>query len=57
MLNYSCIAESEDLSALNTEEVDKAEWFTLEDARKNIKPDSLAERFLLSHLKAISEQR
>ncbi|MDD6490026.1 MAG: NUDIX domain-containing protein [Clostridia bacterium] len=48
MLNFSCIAESESLAALNTDEVDFAQWFSFDDAKINIKPDSLAQRFLFS---------
>ena len=32
------------------EEVDSWQWFTLEDARKNIRPGSLAEAFLDGYL-------
>lgn len=49
MLNFSCIATSEDLSKM-TKEVDKAQWFTFEEARENILPDSLAQRFLIAFL-------
>ncbi len=50
MLNYSCTVENESLEHLNTVEVDKAQWFTNEQARQNIMPNSLAERFLLNYL-------
>ncbi len=50
MLNFSCVAGSEGLEGLNTEEVDKAEWFTFDQARKAIRPGSLAEEFLLHFL-------
>ena len=49
MLNYSCVAKSEDLSGM-TKEVDKAEWYTFEEAKKNILHPSLAEDFLLTFL-------
>ncbi|MGN0470105.1 MAG: NAD(+) diphosphatase [Acutalibacteraceae bacterium] len=48
MLNFLCIADSESLAALNTDEVDYAQWFSLDDAKSNIKPNSLAQRFLFS---------
>lgn len=48
MLNFSCVVNDESLEGLNTEEVDKAEWFSINDAVKNIKPNSLAQRFLKS---------
>lgn len=53
MLNYTCVSDSEDLSGLNTEEVDKARWFSFENAAKEIRPDSLAERFLLYYLNSL----
>jgi NAD+ diphosphatase len=49
MNNFSCIAESEDLSGV-TKEVDVATWFTIAEAKENIKHGSLAEKFLLSYL-------
>lgn len=49
MLNFSCVAASEDLSQM-TKEVDKAQWFTFKEARENILPDSLAQRFLIAFL-------
>lgn len=48
MLNFLCVAESESLSALNTDEVDFAKWFLFDDAKNNIKKNSLAQRFLFS---------
>ena len=45
MLNFVCVAESEDLSHM-TDEVDKARWFTIEEAKENIFHGSLAEKFL-----------
>jgi NAD+ diphosphatase len=45
MLNFVCYVKDECLDGM-TEEVDHAEWFTIEEARKNIKEDSLAQRFL-----------
>ncbi len=49
MLNFSCVAESEDLSHTN-DEIDNAAWFSFNDAVQKIKPDSLAENFLLYFL-------
>lgn len=45
MLNFACVADSEDLSGM-TKEVDSAKWFTFEEALKNIKQGSLAHFFL-----------
>lgn len=45
ILNFSCVAVNEDLSGVTTE-VDLAQWFTIEDAKTNIKQNSLAQQFL-----------
>lgn len=50
MLNFSCVADSEALSGVNTEEVDTAEWFSFQQAKEKIRPESLAKRFLLDFL-------
>lgn len=50
MLNFSCTAESDDLSGINNQEIDLAQWFTREQAKCAIKPDSLAQKFLLHFL-------
>ena len=49
MVNFSCVAEGEDLSGTN-EEIDSAAWYSLEEAKTAIKPGSLAEKFLLHYL-------
>ena len=54
MLNFTCIADSDSLEGLNTKEVDKAQWFTFEQAKAEIRPDSLARRFLLAYLSDIA---
>lgn len=51
--NFLCVIDSEDLSDLNTQEVDFAKWFTFEEAFHNVKPGSLAQQFLHSYLKSI----
>lgn len=50
MLNFYCTVDREELSHLNDEEVDRAEWFSHKDAEKNIMNNSLAQRFLLNFL-------
>lgn len=50
ILNYCCVVDSEDLSNIN-HEIDKADWFSIHEAKNVIKKDSLAERFLLNALK------
>lgn len=49
MLNFSCVVANEDLSGM-TKEVDRAQWFSLEEAKEAIMPNSLAKRFLLAFL-------
>ncbi len=50
MINFVCIASDADLSLIDREEVDHAEWFSFDQARKNIKHHSLAEKFLVYYL-------
>ncbi len=54
MLNFSCVAESESLEHLNRQEVDQAAWFTFDEAKQAIRPQSLAEQFLLHFLEGNS---
>lgn len=49
MLNFSCVADSEDLSGM-TKEVDRAAWYSLEEAPRVIAQNSLAQRFLNAFL-------
>lgn len=49
MLNFSCVADSEDLSGM-TDEVDRAAWYTLEEAPQAIVQNSLAQQFLMAFL-------
>ena len=42
--------DSEDLSQVSDWEVDKAQWFSFEEAITQVKPDSLAQRFLNNFL-------
>ena len=48
MLNYA--ARVKDMPVNPNWEVDKWLWFTREEARKNIRPASLAEQFLTGYL-------
>lgn len=50
MLNFSCVAATQDLSYM-TDEVDKAKWFSFAEAKEAIAPNSLAQKFLLEFLK------
>ncbi|MGM9630781.1 NAD(+) diphosphatase [Butyricicoccus sp.] len=45
MLNFSCVADSDDLSGI-TDEIDRAAWFPLEEASQAIAQNSLAQAFL-----------
>jgi len=51
MINFSCVADTEDLSGM-TKEVDKAQWYAFDEAQKAIKQGSLAHEFLLNFLKS-----
>ena len=51
IFNYCCVVDSEDLSHIN-HEIDKADWFSINEAKTAIKKGSLAEKFLLNALKA-----
>jgi NAD+ diphosphatase len=53
MLNYSCIIDENSRMVLNAE-VDDAQWFSFEEAKKNIKQGSLAQTFLLEYLGGMS---
>ena len=48
MLNFTVVLESKELHC--NEEIDSYAWFTLEQARENIKKNSLAQAFLLGYL-------
>ncbi|OAB25489.1 NTP pyrophosphohydrolase [Paenibacillus macquariensis subsp. defensor] len=52
MLNYLSVAHDETLLQIN-QEVEHAEWFTFDEARKVIMKGSLAESFLLTILEQI----
>ena len=49
MLNFSCVADSEDLSGV-TDEVDHAEWYERSETPQAIAQNSLAQQFLLAFL-------
>ena len=48
--NFAVVIDSEDLSQVSDWEVDKAQWFSFEEAITQVKPDSLAQRFLNNFL-------
>ena len=49
MHNYAVVVDSEDFKLTN--EVDEAHWYSIEEARKEIKQGSLAHSFLERYLK------
>lgn len=56
MLNFTCFVK--DASELCTnEEIDSCAWYTYEEARAEIKPDSLAQKFLNEWLDRQNEER
>ena len=48
--NFAVVIDSEDLSQVSDWEVDKAQWFSFEEAITQVKPDSSAQRFLNNFL-------
>lgn len=46
MVNFACCVSSDDISHLNSDEIDSAVWFTPEQAKDKILHGSLAEKFL-----------
>ena len=52
MMNFISVVEDDDLSNIS-DEVDKATWFSFEEARQNIKKGSLAEKFLIKILEKL----
>ena len=50
MLNFSCVAETEELH-INEKEVDSAAWYALEEIEREIFQGSLAHKFLLEFLR------
>ena len=49
MINFAVYVD--DISNLKTnEEIDSYKWFSIEDAKKNIKENSLAQKFLMEYL-------
>ena len=49
IFNYTCIVADEQLDGV-TEEVDYAEWFSIEEARSHIRKNSLAQAFLEDYI-------
>ncbi|TCS37680.1 NAD(+) diphosphatase [Reinekea marinisedimentorum] len=45
MLNFACRVSNDERMQTN-HEIDHAQWFSIEQARENIRPGSLAQRFL-----------
>ena len=50
IFNFAVVIDSECLENVSTWEVDRAAWFTFDEARASVKPASLAQRFLLNFL-------
>ena len=49
MCNFTAIVK-DDSELLTNDEIDSYQWFSPEEARKNIRPNSLAEKFLNAYL-------
>lgn len=54
MLGYAVLADGDDLSHISEWEIDQAQWYALNDSQTAIRPDSLAQRFLLYFLSIYS---
>ena len=50
IFNFAVVIDSECLENVSTWEVDRAAWFTFDEAKASVKPASLAQRFLLNFL-------
>ena len=50
MINFVCTAADDDLSGVDSAEVDKAAWFSRSEAAEKIRPGSLAKKFLMNYL-------
>ena len=48
--NFAVVIDSEDLSQVSDWEIDKAQWFSFEEAISQVKSNSLAQRFLNSFM-------
>ncbi|MEE1228456.1 MAG: NUDIX domain-containing protein [Lachnospiraceae bacterium] len=55
MINFTCVAKSDDLSHM-TSEVDYAAWYSFKDAAKQIRQHSLAQNFLNYYLTTITQK-
>lgn len=53
MINFISIVDSQDLRNIS-KEVDKAQWFSISEAKESILKGSLAEEFLLNAIKEIN---
>lgn len=49
MLNFTCSVKYDDY-VINTNEVDRVSWFTIQECKKHIAHGSLAEKFLSAYL-------
>lgn len=57
MCNFAVVAQEVDLSKCCEWEIDEARWFSFAQAKKAIKPNSLAQRFLFRFLASWEQTR
>lgn len=57
IFNYAVVLDDESLDNVSDWEVDKAQWFSLTEARVAVKPNSLAQRFLWNFLDIYAEKQ
>lgn len=55
--NFICMADSEDLSGVSDWEVDQAKWFLQAEVLNEVKPNSLAKRFLEAYFQKVKYQK
>lgn len=57
MCNFAVVASSENLENMSEWEIDKAQWYSFEAAKKEILQGSLAHRFLLYFFKQVENKK
>lgn len=55
MVNFTCFVKDAAAHLNTNEEIDSCQWFTFAEARRNIRPNSLAAEFLNAYLDEIGE--
>lgn len=56
MLNFIAVVEETEAISLKQDELSEVKWFTVEEAKENVRKDSTAEYFLLNALDALKKK-